>query len=76
MADPDYQVGLRERPTVERPFGDPKECHGLRRCRYVGLVRYAVQGYLTGMVLNLKRLVRLLCGVRFRNQPQVAPKAA
>ena len=76
LADPDYAAGLRERPKVERPFGEAKECHGFRRCRYVGLVRYAVQGYLTAMVLNLKRLVKLWCGVRFRNQPQAVPRAA
>ena len=76
VADPDYQAGLGERYKVERPFGEAKVCHGFRRCRYLGLMRYAVQGYLTAMVLNLKRLVKVLCGVRFRNQPQVVPKAA
>lgn len=75
QADPDYQAGLRERPKVERPFGEAKVCHGFRRCRYLGLARYAVQGYLTAMVLNLKRLVQRLCGVRFRNQPSMVPRA-
>ena len=40
---------------------------GERRCRYLGLARYAVQSYLTAMALNLKRLVKLLFGVGFRN---------
>ena len=31
-----------------------------------GLVRYGVQAYLTATVLNLKRLVKLLAGVGFR----------
>lgn len=39
LADPDYAAGLRERPKVERPFGEAQECHGFRRCRYLGLVR-------------------------------------
>lgn len=53
---------------MERVFGEAKRCPGFRRCRYVGLVRYAIQGYLTATVLNLKRLVRLLFGVSFREQ--------
>ena len=67
-ADPDYQKGLEERYKVERKFGEAKCRHGLRRCRYVGLAKYAVQGYLTAIVLNLKRMVKLLFGVSFRNQ--------
>lgn len=76
LGDPDYQAGLRERYKVERKFGEAKLCHGLRRCRYLGLVRYRVQSCLTTMVLNLKRLVKLLFGISFRNQPQVVPRTA
>lgn len=76
VEDPDYQRGLGERYKVERKFGEAKGAHGLARCRSLGLLRYGVQGYLTAMVLNLKRLVQLLWGVRFRNQPQVVPRAA
>lgn len=74
--DPDYQAGLKERHKVERKFGEAKLCHGLRRCRYVGLVKCALQSYLTAMVLNLKRLVKLLFGVSFRNQGHLLPSTA
>jgi len=67
-ADADYQKGLGERYKIERKFAEAKCRHGLRRCRYVGLAKYAVQGYLTAIVLNLKRMVKLLFGVSFRNQ--------
>jgi IS5 family transposase len=63
----EYKLGLRERYKVERKFGEAKSQHGLTRCRYVGLLRYAIQGFLTALALNLKRLVRLLTGVTFRN---------
>jgi len=32
----------------------------------VGLFSYGIQAYLTALVLNLKRIVTLLTGVRFR----------
>ena len=75
-ADPAYQMGQGERYKVERKFGEGKTQHGLRRCRYVGLVKYAMQGYLTAMTLNLKRLVKLLFGVSFRNQAYQLPGPA
>ena len=63
---PEYKLGLRERYKIERKFGEAKSQHGLMRCRYVGLLRYAIQGFLTALALNLKRLVLLLTGVTFR----------
>jgi IS5 family transposase len=74
-ADPDYQLGLRERYKVERKFGEGKRWHGLGRCRYVGLAKFALQGYITAIVLNLKRMVKLLWGVSFRNQAYGVVKA-
>jgi IS5 family transposase len=65
--DPAYQEGLRERYKIERKFGEGKQQHGLARCRYCGAERYAIQTVLTAMVLNLKRMVKLLDGVNFRN---------
>ena len=42
-------------------------------CRYVGWLRCTLQAYLTALVRNLKRLVRLLTGVPFRGRaPAVA----
>jgi IS5 family transposase len=76
LEDPDYQAGLKERYKVERKFGEAKLCHGFRRCRYLGLARYRVQSYLTAMTLNLKRLVKLIHGVSFRNQSRSVPSVA
>ena len=70
IQDPDYRAGLRERYKVEQKFGQAKRCHGLGRCRYVGLPRYRLQAYVTALVLNLKRLVKLIYGVGFRQPPR------
>lgn len=75
VRDPDYQAGLRERYKVEQKFGEAKRCHGLRRCRYVGLARYAVQAYLTALTLNLKRLIKLVTGIGFREPVRPVPLA-
>ncbi|MBC7265290.1 MAG: transposase [Chloroflexi bacterium] len=66
-----YQAGLKERYKIERKFGEGKRYHGMGRCRYLGLVRYTIQSILTAIVLNLKRLVKLLTGVSFRGRAKV-----
>jgi IS5 family transposase len=65
-ASEDYQAGLNERYKIEQKNAEGKRWHGLTRCRYLGLVKYAVQAIMTVMVMNLKRMVLLVCGVRFR----------
>ena len=65
-ASPAYRAGQAERFKVERKYGEAKRWHGFGRCRYLGLLRYGIQAYLTALVLNLKRIVALLRGVRFR----------
>jgi len=62
----EYKRGQAERYKVERKFGEAKRWHGFGRCRYLGLVRYGIQAHLTALVLNLKRIVYLLRGIRFR----------
>ena len=62
----EYRQGQKVRYKVEQKNGEAKRRHGLGRCRYLGLAKYAVQSLLTAMVVNLKRMVWLLCGVRFR----------
>jgi len=62
----EYQAGLKERYKIERKFGEGKLWHRLGRCRYLGLIRYGVQAYLTALVLNLKRIVLLITEVCFR----------
>ncbi len=66
LATPEYSEGLAERHKIERKFGEGKLWHRLGRCRYLGLVRYGIQAYLTVLALNLKRIVLLLTGVPFR----------
>lgn len=63
----EYQAGKAERYKVERKYGEAKRWHGFGRCRYLGLLRYGIQASLTALVLNLKRIVTLLTGVRFRS---------
>jgi IS5 family transposase len=63
---PAYQQGLKERYKVERKFGEAKQGHGLGRCRFLGRWGFTVQAFFTAIILNLKRMVRLLCGVGFK----------
>lgn len=65
---PQYQQGLKERYKVERKFGEAKQGHGLGRCRYLGRMKFAVQAYFTAMMLNLKRMVKVLYGVGFKTR--------
>jgi len=69
VANPAYQAGLKQRYEIERKFGEARKWHGFKRCRFVGYVRHGIQSYLTFMVLNLKRLVKLLTGA-FRAELQ------
>jgi transposase, IS5 family len=66
--DPTYQAWVKLRFRVEQPFGIAKQSHGFERCRYLGLSRYRIQSFFTFMVLNAKRMVKLLTGVTFRPQ--------
>ena len=70
---PQYQQGLKERYKIERKFGEAKQGHGLGRCRYLGEAGFTVQAFLTAIVLNLKRIIKLMTGVGFK--VQIASKA-
>ena len=63
-----YQQGLKERYKIERKFGEAKQGHGFGRCRYLGRLGFAVQAFFTAIMLNLKRMVKLLTGVGFKTQ--------
>jgi IS5 family transposase len=65
---PQYQEGLKERYKIERKFGEAKQGHGLGRCRYLGRMGFTVQAFFAAIMLNLKRLVKLITGVAFRTQ--------
>ena len=56
---------MRERYKIERKFSEAKWWHGLGRCRYLGLLKYHLQAILTAMVLNLKRMAKILIEVNF-----------
>ena len=71
-AMPEYQEGLKQRYKIERKFGEAKQNHGLGRCRYLGLLGYIVQAYFTAMVLDLKRIVKILTGIGFKTNSTVA----
>jgi IS5 family transposase len=71
----EYQEGLKERYKIERKFGEMKKWHGFNRSRYVGLARHAIQVYLTSMVVNMKRMVKLLAGISFRGEVESYARA-
>lgn len=54
-----YRVSQRCRHRIEELFGEGKDRMGLRRMKLRGLAGAQEQGYLTGLALNLKRLVKL-----------------
>jgi IS5 family transposase len=63
----------RERPKIERKFAECKQFHGLRRARYWGLAKAAIQTLMVALVVNLKRWVTL---VKLRSPALSWPQAA
>jgi hypothetical protein len=76
LASAEYQRGRAERYKIERKFGEAKRWHGFGRCRSLGLARYGIQAFMTTIALNVKRIVYLLVGVRFRTPARKALVAA
>ena len=54
----------REHPAVERKLNELLNHHGGRRARYWGRAKVHIQQLMTGMVVNAKRIVKLLGKVR------------
>lgn len=69
---PAYREGRKERYKIERKFGEAKQGHGLGRCRYIGLLKFGIQAYFTAIILNLKRIVKLLTGVGLKTKVALA----
>jgi len=69
---PEYQLAGAVRYRVEMKFGEAKQGHGLRRCRYVGILRYLFQVIMTAMALDVKRIVKLTTGVPFKGRARAA----
>jgi transposase len=57
---PEYAATRTEHPAIERKLSELVRRHDLRHARYRGRVGVLIQGLLTGIVVNLKRMVRLL----------------
>jgi IS5 family transposase len=55
-----YRRTKRKRPRIEPKFNEMKNAHGMWRARYWGLAKMRVQVFLTGIVVNLKRMVTLM----------------
>jgi len=57
---PAYHEVRRQHWWIERKLNDLVRWHGARRARYRGRSRVLIQALLTGLVVNVKRLVRCL----------------
>ena len=56
----------KKRYVVERVNADLKDNHSLRRCRYLGLSKYYYQVAMSALAYNLKHLVTIMTGSRFK----------
>ena len=45
---------------MEAVLGDEKNSHGMRKCRYIGLVKTKVQIYMTDITCNLKKFMKVV----------------
>jgi len=57
---PEYAEVRRRHPAIERKLSELVGRHEARRARYRGQRRVLYQGLMTSLVVNLKRIVRLL----------------
>lgn len=63
-----YRAGRREHPRIERTLAEMLRWHAGRRVRYRGRLRVKMQYLLTAVVVNCKRIVKLL-NLPLRPQP-------
>ena len=63
----------RERPTIERKFAEQKKYHGLGKVRYWGRAKVTIQVLLTCIVVNCKKIVRLLSAGLGRTNGKLCP---
>lgn len=57
---PRYQEIRSQHPRVERKLGELARWHDMRHARYRGRTKVLIQALMTGLVVNVKRLVKLL----------------
>jgi len=63
LSPPLQKALFKFRTTVERIYGKAKHWHGFSRARYRGRARVAVQAFLTFLVLNAKKALRIKEGL-------------
>lgn len=57
---PERKKAITLRKMIERKFGEAKKWHGMSRARYRGKWKVAIQILMTFLVINTKRMARLL----------------
>ena len=55
-----YQEVRRQHPKVERKLGELARWHKVRHARYRGTPKVLIQALLTGLVVNMKRFLKLV----------------
>jgi transposase, IS5 family len=50
----------RKRPIIERCFANQKMNHDMRRARYLGLGKVSIQAVMTCIVVNMKKLTKMI----------------
>ena len=55
-----YQEVRRQHPKVERKLGELARWHKVRHARYRGTPKVLIQALLTGLVVNIKRFLKLV----------------
>jgi hypothetical protein len=60
---PDYAKVRKEHPAIERKLSEMVRRHDMRHARYRGLLMVLRQALLTGITVNMKRLVKLRTAV-------------
>jgi transposase len=60
---PEYKETRRVHPKIERKLGELARHHGARHAHYRGRQKVLRQAFLTAMVVNVKRMVKLLVNV-------------
>jgi transposase len=57
---PEYEETRRTHPKIERKLGEVARHHNARRACFRGLPKVSIQAVLTALVVNVKRMVKLL----------------
>jgi len=60
---PEYEATRRTHPKIERKLGEIVRHHGARQANYRGQAKVLMQALLTGLVVNVKRMVKLVAGL-------------